>query len=339
MLIVIEVQDLVKRYGGHCAVDHLSFTVEDGQIFGLLGPNGAGKSTTMNMMTGYLAVTDGRVMIQGHDVLEDPEAARRCVGYLPEIPPLYPEMTTEEYLLFAAELKKIPVGEREEQVEKVLTLTRTEETRDRLLRNLSKGYRQRVGLAQALLGFPPVIILDEPTVGMDPKQVVEIRELIRRLGRDHTVLLSSHILSEIRAVCDKVLILRKGKAVACDTPEALEASLSQDHGLELQCRGAGEAARSTAMQVPGVTGCTVTGETGETVSLTLEASRDVREAVFRAFAHAGLPLLELRSRTATLEDVFLDLTDDDDTVAAQAAALLQGDSVRQEEHRKGRKQP
>lgn len=321
---MIEVQDLVKRYGDHCAVDHLSFTVEDGQIFGLLGPNGAGKSTTMNMMTGYLAVTEGRVVIQGHDVLEDPEAARRCVGYLPEIPPLYPEMTAGEYLTFAAELKKIPAGEREEQVEKVLTLTRTEESRDRLLRNLSKGYRQRVGLAQALLGFPPVIILDEPTVGLDPKQVVEIRELIRRLGRDHTVLLSSHILSEIRAVCDKVLILRKGRAVACDTPEALEASLSQEHGLELQCRGSGEQARTVALTVSGVTGCTVTGEAGSTAFLTLEASRDVRESVFRAFADAGLPLLELRSRTATLEDVFLDLTDDDDTVAARAAELLGG---------------
>lgn len=259
---MIEVQDLVKRYGGRCAVDHLSFTVEDGQIFGLLGPNGAGKSTTMNMMTGYLAVTEGRVVIQGHDVLEDPEAARRCVGYLPEVPPVYPEMTAGEYLLFAAELKKIPAGEREEQVEKVLSLTGTEEARDRLVRNLSKGYRQRLGLAQAILGFPPVIILDEPTVGLDPKQVVEIRQLIRNLGRNHTVLLSSHILSEIRAVCDKVLILRKGKAVACDTPEALEASLSQDHGLELQCRGGGKEARTLALSIPGVTGCTVTGEAG-----------------------------------------------------------------------------
>ena len=210
----------------------------------------------MNMMTGYLAVTEGRVVIQGHDVLEDPEAARRCVGYLPEVPPVYPEMTAEEYLLFAAELKKIPAGEREEQVEKVLSLTGTEEARDRLVRNLSKGYRQRLGLAQAILGFPPVIILDEPTVGLDPKQVVEIRQLIRNLGRNHTVLLSSHILSEIRAVCDKVLILRKGKAVACDTPEALEASLSQDHGLELQCRGGGKEARTLALSIPGVTGCT-----------------------------------------------------------------------------------
>lgn len=319
---MIEVQDLVKRYGGRCAVDHLSFTVEDGQIFGLLGPNGAGKSTTMNMMTGYLAVTEGRVVIQGHDVLEDPEAARRCVGYLPEVPPVYPEMTAEEYLLFAAELKKIPAGEREEQVEKVLFLTGTEEARDRLVRNLSKGYRQRLGLAQAILGFPPVIILDEPTVGLDPKQVVEIRQLIRNLGRNHTVLLSSHILSEIRAVCDKVLILRKGKAVACDTPEALEASLSQDHGLELQCRGGGKEARTLALSIPGVTGCTVTGEAGGTASLALEADRDVRENVFRSFAGAGVPLLELRSRTATLEDVFLDLTDDDDAVAARAAALL-----------------
>lgn len=321
---MIEVQDLVKRYGGRCAVDHLSFTVEDGQIFGLLGPNGAGKSTTMNMMTGYLAVTEGRVVIQGHDVLKDPEAARRCVGYLPEVPPVYPEMTAEEYLTFAAELKKIPAGEREEQVEKVLSLTGTEEARDRLVRNLSKGYRQRLGLAQAILGFPPVIILDEPTVGLDPKQVVEIRQLIRNLGRNHTVLLSSHILSEIRAVCDKVLILRKGKAVACDTPEALEGKLSAGGSLELEVRADADQVAAVLETVEGVTGCAVLSRTGGTARLSVSWDRDVREAVFYALADAQYPILEMRPRTASLEEAFLDLTDDDDTVAARAAAALSG---------------
>ena len=320
---MIEVQDLVKRYGGRCAVDHLSFTVEDGQIFGLLGPNGAGKSTTMNMMTGYLAVTEGRVVIQGHDVLEDPEAARRCVGYLPEVPPVYPEMTAEEYLLFAAELKKIPAGEREEQVEKVLSLTGTEEARDRLVRNLSKGYRQRLGLAQAILGFPPVIILDEPTVGLDPKQVVEIRQLIRNLGRNHTVLLSSHILSEIRAVCDRVLIIRKGRFVVCDTPEDLEEKLSAGGSLELTAKAAPEAAGAVLDRVAGITGRTLLGRTEDTARFAIHMERDIREALFFAFAEAGLPLLELRPRTASLEEVFLDLTDDNDTVAARAAALFQ----------------
>ena len=232
------------------------------------------------------------------------------------------DRTPREYLTFVGHAKGLSRAQLAEQMERVMTVTQIGDVADRLIKNLSKGYRQRLGLAQAILGFPPVIILDEPTVGLDPKQVVEIRQLIRNLGRNHTVLLSSHILSEIRAVCDKVLILRKGKAVACDTPEALEASLSQDHGLELQCRGGGKEARTLALSIPGVTGCTVTGEAGGTASLALEADRDVRENVFRSFAGAGVPLLELRSRTATLEDVFLDLTDDDDAVAARAAALL-----------------
>ena len=223
---MIEVKNLVKRYGDHYAVDHLSFTVEDGHVFGFLGPNGAGKSTTMNIMTGYLAATEGQVLIDGHDILDEPEAAKARIGYLPEIPPLYGDMTAKEYLRFCGRLKRIPKGELEDQLQRVLTLTHLEDMADRLIRNLSKGYRQRVGLGQAILGFPGTIILDEPTVGLDPKQVVEIRDLIRQLAKDHTVILSSHILSEIRAVCDQVLIIRKGKLVACDTPEALEGTLS-----------------------------------------------------------------------------------------------------------------
>ena len=233
---MIEVRDLVKRYGDRNAVDHLSFTVEDGQIFGFLGPNGAGKTTTMNIMTGYLAATGGQVLVEGHDILEEPEAAKACIGYLPELPPLYPDMTVEEYLAFCAELKKIPRPEQEEQLDQVLALTHLEEMSARLIRNLSKGYRQRVGLAQAILGFPKIIILDEPTVGLDPKQVVEIRELIRHLSRGHTVIISSHILSEIRAVCDRVLIIRKGRFVVCDTPDELEERLSAGGSLELTAK-------------------------------------------------------------------------------------------------------
>ena len=298
---MIEVKNLVKRYGNHCAVDHLSFTVEDGQVFGLLGPNGAGKSTTMNIMTGYLAATEGDVLIQGHNILEEPEAARKCVGYLPEIPPLYPDMTVLEYLRFCAELKKLPAERRKEDLDEVLSLTHLNGQAERLIRNPSKGYRQRVGLAQAILGFPPIIILDEPTVGLDPKQVVEIRSLIRHLAKEHTVLLSSHILSEIRAMCDHVLILRKGKVMACDTPA--------------------EAVRSTVLTVDGITSCEAQQE-GDTVKMVISADGDAREALFYAFAQARQPILEMRPKTATLEEVFLDLTDEDDAVAAQAAALL-----------------
>ena len=219
---MIEVENLVKRYGGHLAVDHLSFTVEKGCVCGFLGPNGAGKSTTMNMMTGYLAPTEGEVRVDGHSVTQDPAGAKACIGYLPEQPPLYVDMTVREYLEFAAGLKRIPRGERAAQLDRILEMTRTADVSGRLIRNLSKGYRQRVGLAQAILGFPKIIILDEPTVGLDPKQVVENRELISHLSRGHTVIISSHILSEIRAVCDRVLIIRKGRFVVCDTPDELE---------------------------------------------------------------------------------------------------------------------
>lgn len=219
---MIEVIDLVKKYGNHMAVDHLNFTVEKGKIYGFLGPNGAGKSTTMNIMTGYLGATEGKVLIDGHDILEEPEVAKRSVGYLPEIPPLYIDMTVMEYLQFAAELKKIPKYEREEAIEQVIELAKLEDVEHRLIKNLSKGYKQRVGLAQAVLGMPEIIILDEPTVGLDPKQIIEIRELIRSLGKQHTVILSSHILAEVREVCDYIMIISKGKLVASDTPENLE---------------------------------------------------------------------------------------------------------------------
>ena len=319
---MIEVKNLVKRYGNHNAVDHLSFTVADGQIFGFLGPNGAGKSTTMNIITGYLAATEGDVIIEGHNILDEPEAARRCIGYLPELPPLYPDMTVLEYLRFCGELKQLPRDRRDDQVAQAVSLTHLEEMSNRLIRNLSKGYRQRVGLAQAILGFPKIIILDEPTVGLDPKQVVEIRELIRDLAKDHTVLISSHILSEIRAVCDHVLIIRKGRLVACDTPENLEEQLSASDRLELLVRGGEDRAAAVLDQVPGIRERRVVEHTADTVRLSLSTAGDQREALFFAFAGAGIPLLELKPRMASLEDVFLDLTDDDDAVAARAASLL-----------------
>lgn len=321
---MIEVKDLVKRYGNHAAVDHLSFTVESGQIFGFLGPNGAGKSTTMNIMTGYLAPTEGQVLIEGHDIVQEPEAAKKCLGYLPELPPLYGDMTVQEYLRFCAELKQIPKAEREAQINRATELCHLEDVKSRLISNLSKGYRQRVGLGQAILGFPPIMILDEPTVGLDPKQVVEIRELIRQLAREHTVIISSHILSEIRAVCDRVLMIRKGRLVACDTPARLEEKLSAHNRVELLVKADRSRAEEILAAVPQVTGHTVTGELDGTVRLEVSTADDRREDLFRAFARADVPLLELRPRTATLEDVFLDLTDDDDEVAARAAALLNG---------------
>ena len=220
---MIEVSHLTKRYGGHLAVEDLSFTVADGQICGLLGPNGAGKSTIMNILTGYLSATSGQVTVAGHPLPEEADAAKACVGYLPEQPPLYQEMTVEEYLTFAAELKRVPKGQRKEQVRRAARRTGLEEVFSRLIRTLSKGYRQRVGIAQALLGDPGLIILDEPTVGLDPAQVIEIRKLIRELGQNHTVILSSHILSEVQAVCQQVLILSKGHLTASGTLEELTA--------------------------------------------------------------------------------------------------------------------
>lgn len=220
---MIEVSHLTKRYGGHLAVEDLSFTVADGQICGLLGHNGAGKSTIMNILTGYLSATSGQVTVAGHPLPEEADAAKACVGYLPEQPPLYQEMTVEEYLTFAAELKRVPKGQRKEQVRRAARRTGLEEVFSRLIRTLSKGYRQRVGIAQALLGDPGLIILDEPTVGLDPAQVIEIRKLIRELGQNHTVILSSHILSEVQAVCQQVLILSKGHLAASGTLEELTA--------------------------------------------------------------------------------------------------------------------
>ena len=249
---MIEVENLVKRYGGHLAVDHLSFTVEKGCVCGFLGPNGAGKSTTMNMMTGYLAPTEGEVRVDGHSVTQDPAGAKACIGYLPEQPPLYVDMTVREYLEFAAGLKRIPRGERAAQLDRILEMTRTADVSGRLIRNLSKGYRQRVGLAQALIGFPHILILDEPTVGLDPKQILEIRALIRELAQEHTVILSSHILSEVQEVCDHIFIIHHGRLVAQGTPAQLERELAGTPAITLLLKAAPEEGRVLLSGVPGV---------------------------------------------------------------------------------------
>ena len=310
---MIEVKNLVKRYGDHYAVNHLSFTVEDGQIFGFLGPNGAGKSTTMNIMTGYLAATEGQVLVEGHDILEEPEAARACIGYLPEIPPLYPDMTVEEYLRFCAELKKIPKEQRTDQLTKVLALTHLEDMSARLIRNLSKGYRQRVGIAQALLGAPQLIILDEPTVGLDPAQVIEIRRLIRELGKSHTVILSSHILSEVQAVCSQVLILSKGHLVAVGAPEQLAEKLNPGSRLRATVLGGGKTVLKTVGSIPGIRKVEIESEADGQVTFTAESAdaSDRRAEVSRALSQAGCTVLALAAENRTLEEVFLALTENE----------------------------
>ena len=306
---MIEVRHLSKRYGTHLAVDDLSFSIDRGVVYGFLGPNGAGKSTTMNIMTGCLGATEGEVLIDGHNVAEEPMEAKKHIGYLPELPPLYGDMTPEEYLHFVARAKGLRREESARQIETVMEKTRIADVRKRLIRNLSKGYRQRVGIAQALLGNPEVIILDEPTVGLDPAQIIEIRELIRELGKEHTLVLSSHILSEVQAVCDSILILSKGRLVACDTAENLTKLMRGRENLRLLTRAEEETVRPIVEKVDGVESLAFAEEDGLTaVDVTPVEGQDVREALFNAFAETKVPLLELRTEKASLEDVFLELT-------------------------------
>ena len=307
---MIEVRNLVKKYGNHLAVDHLNFKIEAGRIYGFLGPNGAGKSTTMNIMTGYLGATEGEVLINGHDILKEPEEAKKNIGYLPEMPPLYMDMTVREYLNFAAELKKIPGKKREEAVNAVEKLVKVKDVERRLIKNLSKGYRQRVGLAQAVLGFPEIIILDEPTVGLDPKQIIEIRELIRKLAKNHTVILSSHILAEVREVCDYILIISRGKLVASDTPENLERLPGESETVEIEVRATAAEIRETLKNVPGIERITIRHRTDETTYAEILQKKgcDIRESVFQAFADRKLPLRMLKTTRPSLEDVFMELT-------------------------------
>ena len=309
---MIEVSHLSKNYGSRPAVEDLSFTVGDGQIFGLLGPNGAGKSTIMNILTGYIAPTSGEVKVAGFSLPEQAQQAKACVGYLPEQPPLYPEMTVQEYLDFASELKGVRRADRKEQVRRAARRTGLEEVLPRLIRSLSKGYRQRVGIAQALLGSPKLIILDEPTVGLDPAQVIEIRKLIRELGKAHTVILSSHILSEVQAVCSQVLILAKGRLVAVGAPEELGEKLSSGSCLKATVLGGGQSVLKAVGAIPGIRKVELEGESDGQVTFTAESIDDTdrRAEVSRALSQAGCTVLALSAESKTLEDVFLALTEE-----------------------------
>ena len=303
---MVEVSHLSKNYGSHPAIRDLTFSVADGQVYGLLGPNGAGKSTIMNILTGYLAPTGGEVKVAGFSLPEQAQQAKACVGYLPEQPPLYPEMTVQEYLDFAAELKGVKKAQRREQVQQAARRTGLDQVMPRLIRSLSKGYRQRVGIAQALLGSPQLIILDEPTVGLDPAQVIGIRKLIRELGKTHTVILSSHILSEVQTVCDRVLIIAHGRLVAQGTPEELAAQLTAKGMIHATPQGRRAAVVAAAGKVPGLTDLRVTDEKGGEVSFTAvsTAGTDLRGALSLALAQAGCPVLNLSAETMSLEDVF-----------------------------------
>ena len=302
---MIEVENLTKKYGSHVAVNNLSFRVERGMIYGFLGPNGAGKSTTMNMMTGYIAATSGTVKINGYDILKNPEQAKKSIGYLP----------VYEYLKFVAELKKVKKNERQAQIEDVMKQTQIEDVKGRLIKNLSKGYKQRVGLAQAIIGYPEVIILDEPTVGLDPKQIIEIRELIRELAKKHTIILSSHILSEVSAVCDHIMIISKGKLVASDTPEGLMTLLKGGKQMKLSVLGeqskveellqSMESVKDFSMQPPRAEGMV-------SVNIRTEDTEDIRVELFHRLAAADMPIMELSLSEKSLEDVFLELTGEED---------------------------
>ncbi len=313
---MIEVKNLTKKYGDITAVRNLSFKVSKGSIYGFLGPNGAGKSTTMNIITGCLAATSGQVLIDGHDVYEEPLEAKRHIGYLPEQPPVYPEMTPVEYLRFVGQAKGIRRADLAEEIEHVISVTQIEEVRNRLIKNLSKGYRQRVGIAQAMIGDPDVIILDEPTVGLDPKQIIEIRSLIKSLGEEHTVILSSHILSEVAAVCDYVMIIARGNLVASDTLENLSNYLTGDKNMYLLIRGEEGKIRMALDEIYGILEYEVAPSKNESgaydIKIKSKRDMDIREAVYFAIHKLNYPILNMINETITLEDVFLRLTADPD---------------------------
>lgn len=307
---MVEVKNLTKCYGNIKAVDNISFTVETGEVLGFLGPNGAGKSTTMNMITGYISSTSGTVTVDGSEILEDPKNTKAKIGYLPEIPPLYIDMTVRKYLEFMFDLKKVKLPKKE-HIDEVMRLVRITEQADRIVKNLSKGYRQRVGFAQALLGNPPVLILDEPTVGLDPKQIIEIRKLIKSLGKKHTVIFSSHVLSEISATCDRIIVISEGKIVADAKTDELSTSVSGEHKLALEVEGASSDIISAIKKIPAVMRVSKQRDTGENKAkymVDYETDVDVRRDVFNAMARVGCPILDMKSGDKTLEDMFLELT-------------------------------
>ena len=308
---MIKAIDLTKRYGKHTAVNKINFEIAKGEIIGFLGPNGAGKSTTMNMITGYIAPTDGQILVDGENILDDPEKTRAKIGYLPEHPPLYMDMTVKEYLKFSGQLKKISKPDLIRDTDRICELVKIGDVRTRLIKNLSKGYKQRVGLAQALLGNPQLLILDEPTVGLDPKQIIEIRNLIKDLSEDHTIVLSSHILPEISAVCDRVLIISKGDIVASDTPENLAKNMAGMHKLHLRVKGTESSIRGALDTLGFLQDIRMDTSREEGVmDVTVEAGKDtdIREDVFYALAGQKCPILQMRPMDMTLEEIFLNLT-------------------------------
>ncbi len=315
---MIQVESVTKKYGQRFAVDHVDFVVNRGEILGFLGPNGAGKSTTMNIITGYLSATEGSVKLDGHDILEEPHEVKKQIGYLPELPPLYVDMTVRDYLSFVCEIKGVPRAQRKENMDRAMERTMITDIGGRLIKNLSKGYKQRVGLSQALIGTPPVLILDEPTIGLDPQQIIETRNLIRDLGKEHTIILSSHILPEVQAVCTRVLIINKGKIVASDTPENLSRGLVGDNHLTVRIAAPEKDALTLVRGVENVAKAEATGsrEPG-TVDIAIEArkDKDIRRALFAALAKAGWPILMMKTMDLTLEDIFLNLITEEKEVS------------------------
>ena len=320
---MIAVEHLTKCYGDFMAVSDLSFTIEEGHVYGFLGPNGAGKSTTMNIMTGCLSATAGSVRIDGHDIFEEPGKAKGLIGYLPEQPPLYMNETPIEYLRFVGEAKGLRGAELDVQIKEVIAQTRIEDVKNRRISALSKGYRQRVGIAQALLGNPKVIILDEPTVGLDPLQIIEIRDLIKQLGQTHTVIFSSHILSEVQTICDKILIIARGKLVAFGDPESLEKQLLSPSEITLTAETAAGTIRDITAKIPHISDISVTAESsGITTALIRTDAEDIHDtsrALFFAFAEKKIPLLEMSLKRANLEDIFIELTESTAEEDASAA--------------------
>lgn len=310
---MIEVKNLVKRYGNHAAVNDLSFTVETGKVVGFLGPNGAGKSTTMNMITGYIAPTEGEVLIDGIDIMDEPELAKKNIGYLPEIPPLYPDLKVREYLSFVAELKKVSKKDRDIEVHKIMSKTKTLDVSERLIKHLSKGYKQRVGLAGAMMGNPDILILDEPTVGLDPSQIIEMRELIRELSKNHTVLLSSHIMQEISAVCDEIIIINEGKMITKDTPENITKKMVDTNGVHIVVKGDKTKLKEALRTISGIKNVSYDNDKDteeDTTGLTIYCAEDedIRVDLFYALAKAECPLIEMNKLDTSLEDAFLALT-------------------------------
>ncbi len=311
---MIEIRNLTKKYGNHIAVDDISLDIKPGKVYGFLGPNGAGKSTTMNIITGYLAPTSGEVKIDGHDIYKEPEEAKACIGYLPEIPPLYVDMKVEEYLEFVAELKKVSKDNIKKEVERVINLTRINDVSHRIINNLSKGYRQRVGMAQAIIGSPKIIILDEPTVGLDPNQIKEVRDLIKSLAGDHTVILSSHILSEISETCSHVFIINKGKIIANNSIETLSNYFNSKQVLEIVAKGDLNKCKEVIEKIEDIESVSVENGTEEgTINITVTAhySKDVREDVSLALSSEKISIFEMKEDVKSLEDVFLQLTNEE----------------------------